>query len=921
MNEWTDLGARLLAEARAARQRRLLVLEGSIWWTRDVAAALTEGLPALWLGDAPQGALRERPDRARRLLGNAVPAMVLDLHGGVDSDTLAASVGAVLEGGLTVLRCPPLGGWTRDGLEHRLAAPPRGPEAVGTRFLLRFVSALGRASATFVRQDGGVEDRSPLPIAAAAFDGADQARGVAAVIEHAGAAGELADRPEGPPAEWPDGESQAGGADPVEAGSATAADRPVLLWGDRVRGKSAALGMAAARIDWPVLLTGPGPSTVAAVKGFAPDLTYVAPEELLLRPRPGFLMIDEAAALGLPTLARLLALHPQAVMTATVHGYEGTGAGFLYALRDQLPLREVHLEQAVRWSPGDPVEAFAFDALLLDADPSEGVEGATVEAAQPQRLDRDALDDALLRPLVGLLIMAHYRTRPSDLRRMLDGPNVQIWASLWRGRVVAAALVAEEGGLPAADAAAIHEGRARPRGHLIPEKLIAHRGEEASAGLRGLRIVRLATHPAVQGRGLGAQLAAAIAAQRGFSWIGAVFGATEPRLRRGRRAGLLPVWVSVRRGRSSGLRSVLVMAGRDPAGRAMVARLRRSFVRELESGCSDAFADEDPDLLFALLASGPATRSRLGPEELEAAVACAWGPRRSEAVRGPLVRLVAEALRDGRGEELSGRERQLVVMRVLQARPWSEVLAGSTFGSEHPTRRALKEALRVLLVAEAGAAELAKRFPEAEEIAMAKRHPVPVNESRIGKIREVVAGRWSDVELVLEDVWNPHNAAAVLRSADAFGVGRVHLLYNAEVFPELPPHASGGVKRWMDLRPVDSAERLVEDLRRRGRTIVATALREDAVPLWELDCTGPTAIVFGNEHSGVSPVLLEAADRCIVVPMVGMTQSLNISVSAGIVLGEVARQRRGRPNPWDADKQELLQRWIDREVDVDAPGS
>ena len=398
-----------------------------------------------------------------------------------------------------------------------------------------------------------------------------------------------------------------------------------------------------------------------------------------------------------------------------------------------------------------------------------------------------------------------------------------------------------------------------------------------------------------------------------------MFGATEGRVRFWQRAGLLPVWASVLRGRSSGLRSVLSMAGRDDAGRALVARLRRRFSAEAGPLCSDAWRDEDPDLLWVLLERGPVLRQRPDAGSLDDAVACAWGPRRPAEVRASLVELVLEALRDGRAEELSDRERRLLVMRVLQARPWSELVAGSTFGGEPLTRRALKQALRVLLMGQEGAVELAARFPAAEELAM-KTKRTRISEPRLAKIREVVASRWSDVELVLEDVWNPHNAAAVLRSADAFGVGRVHMLYNNEVFPELRLDASGGVKRWMDLRPVDSVDALVADLRRRGRKIVVTALREDAVPLWELDCSEPLAVVFGNEHSGVSPALLAAADRCVVVPMAGMAQSLNISVSAGIVLSEVARQRRGRENPWSADKEQQLQRWIDRELEPTVEG-
>ncbi len=883
MSDPSPLGLRLFAEAAAARQRRLVVLEGDVEWTRDAAARLIGDRAALWLGDAPEGADRDRPDRARRLLGRRTTALIFDLHGGIDPDTLATAALATEGGGLFVLRCPPLPTWERDGFEERLVVAPRTLQEVGTRFLARFRRVLAAAPAVFLRQDGSVEDRSPPPSVGAPFDGSALDAAVDAIVDHAdGRAGAL------------------------------------LLVGDRGRGKSTALGRAAARIPGPVLLTAPGPSTPAAAVAAAPGLAYVAPEELLVSPRPGFLMIDEAAALGLPTLRRLLAAHPRAALTATVHGYEGTGTGFVGALRRDLGLREVRVDDAPRWSAGDPVEAFVHEALLLDADPAAGVEDADVAATVVGRVDRDAIDESALSGVLGLLIMAHYRTRPSDLRRMLDGPNVQLWASTWRGRVVAAALVSEEGGLSPEEAASVHEGRTRPRSHLIPETLIAHRGEEATAGLRGLRVVRIAVHPEREGRGLGRQLVSAIASQPGFSWIGCVFGATEGRIRFWRRAGLLPVWASVLRGKSSGLRSALAMAGRDEPGRAMVGRQRRRFAAEIGPLCGDAYRDEDPGLLVALLARGPATGARLGPADLDDAVACAWGPRRPEEVRGPLLRLALEALRDGRIEELSERERDLVIRRVVQGRPWAEILPTSRFGSALPTLRALRHAMRVLLMAEEGAAALAARFPEAQEELMSEAEAIRVNEDRLQKIRDVLAGRWSDVELVLEEVWNPHNASAVLRSADAFGAGRVHMLYRKEVFPELPLHASGGVKRWMDLRPVDSVGELVADLRRRGRTIVATALREDAVPLWELDCTGPIAVVFGNEHSGVSPELLEAADRCVVVPMAGMAQSLNISVSAGIVLAEIARQRRGQPNPWDAAKEALLQRWIDREVDPTA---
>lgn len=274
--------------------------------------------------------------------------------------------------------------------------------------------------------------------------------------------------------------------------------------------------------------------------------------------------------------------------------------------------------------------------------------------------------------------------------------------------------------------------------------------------------------------------------------------------------------------------------------------------------------------------------------------------------------LLGEALRDGRARDLSPRQRHLLIERFLQCRPWRETLASSAFGTETPTLRALRSAVQALLLPEPGAAALATRFPDTQELAMSVGNKTPINPNRAQKIRDVVAARWTDLELVLDDVWDPHNIAAVLRSADAFGVGRAHLLFREEVLPDLPTQTSGGVKRWMDLRQVTDPAALVADLRRRGLKIVATALREDAKPVWDVDFTEPTALVLGNEHAGVGSALLDAADECVVVPMAGMAQSLNISVCGGVVLSEIGRQRRGRDNPWDDRKQALLDEWMDR---------
>src|SRR5262249_29577459 len=161
--------------------------------------------------------------------------------------------------------------------------------------------------------------------------------------------------------------------------------------------------------------------------------------------------------------------------------------------------------EPARWDPGDPVEAWLADTFLLDAEPADPVE----PYGAPEPLDRDRMDGDVLRDAFGLLVAAHYRTRPSDLRRMLDGPHLSICAIRGLRGLGAVALVAEEGGLPDALAHAIGRGETRPLGHLVPEVLACHLGRPELATNRGRRVVRIAVHAEARRRGLGRALVAA----------------------------------------------------------------------------------------------------------------------------------------------------------------------------------------------------------------------------------------------------------------------------------------------------------------------------------------------------------------------------------------------------------------------------
>ena len=163
---------------------------------------------------------------------------------------------------------------------------------------------------------------------------------------------------------------------------------------------------------------------------------------------------------------------------------------------------------------------------------------------------------------------------------------------------------------------------------------------------------------------------------------------------------------------------------------------------------------------------------------------------------------------------------------------------------------------------------------------------------RLARLRGTLARRQPDLAIVVEDVHDPHNVSAMLRSCDAVGVGGVHLVYTAEELPEINRVVSASAQRWLALRQHADISVCYAALRAQGLTIYATQLSAAAVELYELDLTRPCAFVFGNESRGVSAAAAAGADAAVRIPMLGMVESLNVSVACSVTLYETLRQRR-----------------------------
>ena len=181
-----------------------------------------------------------------------------------------------------------------------------------------------------------------------------------------------------------------------------------------------------------------------------------------------------------------------------------------------------------------------------------------------------------------------------------------------------------------------------------------------------------------------------------------------------------------------------------------------------------------------------------------------------------------------------------------------------------------------------------------------------VTEARLERMKKVIAGRTRSLIPVLEDLHDPHNGAAILRSADAFGCHEVHVV--EEEYPFFVSHkVSRGTHRWLELHRHTSTQACLSALRERGYEVFVAAMG-GTYSVDELATRPKVAVVFGNEHRGLSDAVCQAADGTYRVPMIGFVESLNVSVASAITLYVSSRGRHGDID--DADKTEILARYL-----------
>ncbi|MEY8020969.1 TrmH family RNA methyltransferase [Muriicola sp. SD30] len=191
-----------------------------------------------------------------------------------------------------------------------------------------------------------------------------------------------------------------------------------------------------------------------------------------------------------------------------------------------------------------------------------------------------------------------------------------------------------------------------------------------------------------------------------------------------------------------------------------------------------------------------------------------------------------------------------------------------------------------------------------------------VSGKRLQRFEEVLNLRTRYITVVMEDIYHLHNASAVIRSADIFGIQDVHII-EQRFSDRLDKKIALGAQKWTDIHRYGGTKECIDNLRAKGYKIFVTTPRSDACTLDQISVNQKMAFVFGAEKEGVSESTFAAADEHVHIPMVGFTESLNVSVAAAIVLYQMTKKLRSSEYNWklqEDEKAKIRLEWIKKSI-------
>ena len=352
------------------------------------------------------------------------------------------------------------------------------------------------------------------------------------------------------------------------------------------------------------------------------EIKFYSPMELTYE-KFDLVVVDEASGIPVPMLFKILQSADKVVFSTTIHGYEGAGRGFnirfLKRLKEgSIAVRIAELKTPIRYQPDDPIEKWLYDLLLLDAEP-EDVKEINIKEAKFSEYDREDLffkNRDVLRKYIGIYILAHYRNEPNDVLILADAPHIHAAVVRIEDKLMSSLLLAEEGVLPpeiCQDLTRKPLLHLEINGHVIPSVVARYYENPTFPCFRGLRIVRIAVHPAFFNQGIGSISLKKLENfyKDDFDWFGASFGATPELLNFWFKNGYYPIYISPVRNAVSGEYSVAYVKAVNTRVEEYILEFNETLMKRLVELKDTNYLDVEADLFLTII------KQRLGKIEIK----------------------------------------------------------------------------------------------------------------------------------------------------------------------------------------------------------------------------------------------------------------------------------------------------------------
>ncbi len=602
MHQLLHLISKLQQEAKAINQRLFIVLDGDRLSCNNLAQQITVSttqaivVSVNTLGRKTGNTISNT--HARCYLGHDIDLLIYDAYGGFDPDAFGILVGAIRGGGVCILICPRLSEWStfKDPENERITV--YGHKAVDiSGFYLERLAGIISCDTNLVFENDSINCRVlPLNTTNAS------ARLTLSTVEQKSIISDI-----------------------LSLIQSNVFRSNMIITADRGRGKSAAMGIAAAKAlqqnsKLKFGITAPRRrNTDTFFKHFGSEtdlmnikpttIDFFSPDALLINlPSLDILFIDEAAAIPLPVLGDIVASFPIIIFSTTVYGYEGAGRGF--ALRFTTVLRRYKhqseirvLTVPIRYAENDPLEIEANKLLMLNAQINEISVDFNAFNNEPtlERLSSRYLlnNESQMAEIYALFVQAHYQTKPLDLRHIMDGANLSCYVIRQNGITLGAVLLAHEGSIyDELLTQQILHGERRPKGHLLPQILSYQHLQPNYLEFRIARIVRIVIRPELQHKGFGSILLKKLEyklRRQGLDAMGACFGDDDILSTFWEKNGYAVLHRGNRRNASSGLRSAIVLKSFSANATTEQAKSQNRYLRNLGENIGIRYTDKDLD--------------------------------------------------------------------------------------------------------------------------------------------------------------------------------------------------------------------------------------------------------------------------------------------------------------------------------------